>query len=161
LDCLTFHSARPGRQDEDDNGSGDGIIVHSEVLLIVLPEALTVMAKQQSLSALRNHGELRRCLQLEHQEDVWYALTIRGYQANGHFADITYIRRPYADSEYLPELIAVLATVAGHPPQDAAADFSTASVHVMPADSWKRDPRRLIAELGFGRSASIAQEGPR
>jgi hypothetical protein len=162
LNCITFPSARPGQQDEEDSGPGEGIIVRSEVLQVFLPQSLVVLAKGQSRSpALRDHGELRRYLKLEHQEDVWYALTIRGHQANGHLADITFIRRPYADSQNFPELLALLATAAGNPPHDVAADYSTASVQLMPAGSCKRDPRRVIAELGYGRSASIAQEGRR
>jgi hypothetical protein len=148
LTCLAFHSAEPGRQDEDDNRLSGGIIVRSEVLLVWLPEPLSVLAKDQSLPpALRDHGELQRFLELEHQEDLWYALTIRSHQANGSLAEITFIRRPYTDSQFFPELLAVLATVAGNPPHDATVDFSTASVLVMPAGSWKRDPRRVIAEL--------------
>jgi hypothetical protein len=162
LACVSFPSAQPGRQGEDENGPGDGIIVRSEVLQVLLPESLAVLAKEQPLSpALREHAELRRYLTLEHQEDVWYSLTIRGHQADGHFAEITFIRRPYTDSEHFPELLTFLATAAGDPPRDVAADCSTASVHLMPAGSCKRDPRRVIAELGYGRSASLAQEGRR
>jgi len=107
---------------------------------------------------------LQRLLDLDHQDDLWYALSIRGHQANGGFADITFIRRPYTDSECFPELLNVLAMAAGNPPDYPTVDFlnfSTASVHVMPTDLWKRGPREAIADLEFCRFQSVAQEGAR
>jgi len=162
---LSSRVVRPDRQDEDNNRPDGGIIVRSEVLRLWLPEPLIVLAKRQSWApVLRDHGELQRFLELDHQEDLWHALTIRGHQANGGFADITFIRRPYTDSQCFPELLNVLAVAAGNAPHSPTVDFldfSTASVHVMPSELWKRDPREAIADLEFRRSLSVAQEGAR
>jgi len=162
---LSSRVVQPDRQDEENDRPGGGIVVRSEVLRLWLPEPLIVLAKRQSRApVLRDHGELQRFLELDHQEDLWFALTIRGHQANGGFADITFIRRPYADSEYFPELLNVLAVAAGNPPDYPTVDlldFSTASVHVIPTELCNHDPREAIADLEFGRSLSVAQEGAR
>jgi hypothetical protein len=145
---LASHATQPDRDLEPDDCSGAGMIVRYEVLHLWLPESLTELAKRQYQSpGVRVHEELQRFLELQDQEDLWYALTTRGHQVNGDFADLTFIRRPYYDPHHFPELLDVLATAAGNPPRYPNEDFSTASVHIMPGESLKRGPQEVIAEL--------------
>ncbi len=148
LTYIGSHATHPGRKLEADELPDGGIIVRSELLHIWVPETLTELAEQQSRApAIRDHEGLKRFLELRDQRDVWYALTVRAHQVNGGFADITVIRRPYHDPEYFPELLAVLATTAGNPPRDSDMDFSTASIHIIPEELARREPRGAIVEL--------------
>jgi len=90
---------------------------------------------------------LKRFLGLRNQEDLWYALTTRAHQVNGRFVDLSVIRHPYHDPQDFPELLAVLAAAAGVPTRGLGSDFSTASVHIIPAESGKREPREVMVEL--------------
>jgi hypothetical protein len=72
LAALTSGEARPERQDEDNDRPGGGIVVRTEVLRLWLPEPLSKLAKRQSRTPVpRDHGELQRILELDHQEDLW------------------------------------------------------------------------------------------
>ena len=150
------------RQDETDNRPGGGIIIRSEVLCLWLPEPLHELAKRPSQSPVpRSHEEFQRFLERDHQEDLWYALTIRGHQANGDFADLTFIRHPYTDSQHFQELLALVDTMAGNPPRHPTTDLSTASVHVIQRESWRREPRDVLAGLEYCPPVSVAHEGAR
>ena len=125
LACLSFHVTRQDQELEPASRSGSGIIVRSEPIHLWLPRTLTELAQRQSQSrVVRTHEELRRFLEREGREDLWYAMTERGHQVNGGFVDITVIRRPYDDAAHFAELLAVLATAAGNPPRHPDADFS-------------------------------------
>jgi len=145
---LSFHVARQAQELEPADRPGAGIIVRSELLRLWLPQTLTELAKRQSQSrVVRTHGELQRFLELQDQEDLWYAQTTRGHQVNGDFTDITVIRRPYDDPLHFPELLDILATAAGNPPSYPNADFSKASVHIIARDLLKCESREVMAEL--------------
>jgi hypothetical protein len=72
---------------------------------------------------------------------------LRGHQVNGEFADITVFRRPYADVLTFAQFLDILATAAGNPPSDPDADFTNASIHIVPEDLLMGDPREVISEL--------------
>ena len=159
LTCLSFHVARQDQELESASRSGSGIIVRSEPIHLWLPQTLTELAQHQSQSrVVRTHEELQRFLELEGREDLWYALTARGHQVNGGFVDITVIRRPYDDASHFPELLAILATVAGNPPHHPDADFSRASVHIMAQELLKGEPREVMAELLSHPSPAVDHE---
>jgi hypothetical protein len=144
-------ASRPDREFETNDRSRGSRTIRLEVLRLWLPEALIWLAKRQSRSSvIRDHEELQQFLELQNLEDLCYALTIRAHQASGAFADITFIRHPYDDPYHFPELMDVLASAAGNPPPFSSpfkADFSTAAVQVVPEESWKRSPRKVIADL--------------
>jgi hypothetical protein len=145
---LAPHAAGPDRELEPDEPPGGGIVVSSELLHLWLPETLTDLAREQARSrVVRDHEALKRLLELRGRRDAWYGLTARQHQVNGRFAEITVIRRPYHDPQYYPELLAVLASLAGDPSGDSVSDFSTASIHIIPPEWRGRDPRDAIAEL--------------
>jgi hypothetical protein len=147
---FASHASRPGPELEINNRPDGGFVVRREVRRLWLPEALSRLAKPQARSPLiRDHEELRQFLELQNLEDLCYALTIRMHQVNGEFAEITFIRHPYDEFHYFPELMDVLATAAGNPPPHSDAfegDFSTASVQVIPEKSWKRGFREFMVE---------------
>jgi hypothetical protein len=159
LAWLSCHVTRRDQGLEPDNSPGAGIAVRSEPIHLWLPRTLTELAQRQSQSrVVRTHEELRRFLELEGREDLWYALTARGHQVNGQFVDITVIRRPYDDAPHFPELLAILATVAGDPPRHPDADFSRASVHIIAEELLNSEPREVMAELLRHPSPSLHHE---
>ena len=60
---------------------------------------------------------------------------------------VTVFRRPYADVLTFAQFLDILATAAGNPPSDSDADFTNASIHIVPEDLLKGDPREVISEL--------------
>jgi hypothetical protein len=139
-DVASLDQAREAR-----GPAGGGIIIRSEVLRVWLPQTLIDLAKRQTKpSRIRNFEELHRILEDRNQQDVWYALTSRGHQESGEFIDLTVIRWPDRDSRNFPELLDVLDVASGHPPSEPGADFSNASIAVLPEDSLKREPRDVM-----------------
>jgi hypothetical protein len=145
---LASGTTQPDQQLDCSDRPGEGTIVSSEILRLWSPGTLTNLVRRQARSpVVRDHGCLRRWLESQDEKDLWYALTVRGHQVNGDFADITFIRRPYEEHQHFPEFLAVLATVAGNPPHQPTADFSTASVQILPEEISRRDPPEIIREL--------------
>ena len=86
------------------------MIVRSEVIHLWLPEVLVDPARREFPALVaRTHQELKKALERRGQEDLSYAITVRGHQANHGAADISFIRYPYREPENLQELIDVLA----------------------------------------------------
>jgi hypothetical protein len=131
---------RPSGALEFSDPPGSGVIVRSEVIHMWLPEILADPARQEFPALVaRTHQELKKVLEREGQERLWYAITVRGHQANLGAADISFIRRPYCEPENFQELMDVLATVAGNPPCYPSADYSAAIVHIIPAGMSRRE----------------------
>jgi hypothetical protein len=131
---------RPSGALEFSDPPGSGVIVRSEVIHMWLPEILADPARQEFPALVaRTHQELKKMLERGGQENLWYAITVRGHQANLGAADISFIRRPYCEPENFQELMDVLATVAGSPPCHPSADYSAAIVHIMPAGVSQRE----------------------
>jgi hypothetical protein len=123
-------------------------VVRTEVLRLWLPESLIDFAKPQSQSsAPRTYAELQTLLERRGQTDLWYALTVRGLQVNGGTADMTFIRRPYGDSQHFQEFLDILATAAGDPPPDSTMCYAGTEVHILPRELSARDPRQVVEEL--------------
>jgi hypothetical protein len=135
---FDFRAGGPRQAAENVSPPGSGAIVGAEVLHLWIPEALIDLAA---------HEDLQILLEQKGQEDLWYAITVRGHQANGDPADITFIRHPYSDPANLQEFLVVLATTKGKPPADSIVDFSTAEIHVLPRELLNRDPRETLKEL--------------
>jgi hypothetical protein len=123
-------------------------VVRSEVRRIWLPRTLIELMQRHSQSRLpETHTELCQVLKHEKLENVWYALTMRAHHAGGGLSDLTVVRRPYSESLYFAELLAVLATTAGHPPTFRDSDFSQATVQVLSDEISNRAPQEAMAEL--------------
>ncbi len=158
LTQFASHVSRSGRGRETKNVRDARAIFRVEVRYLWVPDALVDLGRRQSRSPLiRDHGDLQHLLESQNREDLCYALTIRAHQFNDDYRDMTYYRHPYEDIDRLPELMDVLATVAGNPPRrtgELEYDFTTASVQIVPEDAWKRDPQQFIDEqlsrLTFG-----------
>jgi hypothetical protein len=158
LTCFASHVTRRAQECEPAVNGELKIIVRFEVLRLWLPQPLTELAKSQTWSRFaRTHEEMRQFLERRHQREQWYALTVRAYQANGEFADTTYVRRPYYDSIYCQELLDILATAAGNPPYYPTSHFSRASVYVIEEEYLDREPREVMAEL-LGYPAQTADQ---
>jgi hypothetical protein len=123
------------------------IVIRSEAIRIYLPRTLIELAKHQTQQPpLRTHEDLRRSLEVQHHRDLWYALTVRGFQVNREFADTTFIRRPYAEPDRFAEFLEVMAAANMSPP-DLWKNLSSATVHLIPDELSERDPREVITEL--------------
>jgi hypothetical protein len=139
---LTHFNAlvpEPSAALEFSDAPGSGVIVRSEVIHLWLPEILVDPARHEfSALVARTHQELKKAIERQGQENLWYAITVRGHQANHVAADISFIRYPYREPENLQELMDILAIVAGSPPRSPSADYSAAIVHIMPAGMSQR-----------------------
>jgi hypothetical protein len=126
------------------------VLARSEVRHLWLPEAMTWLTKRHSRSPfIRDHEELQEVLEILNLQHLCYAVTIRDYSVNGELDEVTHLRHPYDELCYFPELMDVLSTAAGSPPPYSdvlRGDFSTASVHVVPEEPWKSNPRQFIVE---------------
>jgi hypothetical protein len=148
LTVLGGHVSRQPHSIESAEPGGAGIIIRLELLDFWLPPLLSELAQRQFESQpIRSHEDVRRFLKLHRQQDSWYAVTTRGHQANGDFADLTIIRRPFDDRAHFPELMDILAVAARDGRIDRAGDSAAATVHVMPADLLTLEPRQAVAEL--------------
>jgi hypothetical protein len=135
--------------------------VHTEVTAIWLPQPLLDLARQLGGPALdRSPEELQTYLARNGWRTAWYALTCRGYQANGLSGEITHIRWLSEAADHLDELQAVLATAAGRPPLLEDKDLSHARLVIIPDTLRDVDSReaitRLMAELVVGGRSSHA-----
>jgi hypothetical protein len=131
---------RPSGAPEFSDPSGSGVIVRSEVIHLWLPETLVDPTRREFPALVaRTHQELKKTLELRGQENLWYAITVRGHQVNHGVLDISFIRYPYREPDKLQELMDVLAAVAGSPPRHPSADYSSAIVHIIPAGMSQRE----------------------
>ncbi len=148
---FASHVTRQAPENGPLGGSDAFMVARTEVLHLWLPKTLIELAKSQAQSrCFGTHEELQRFLELRHEQDVWCAMTIRIYQINGTFGDVTYIRRPYYDRHYFQEFLAILATAAGSPPyypDYPTSSFLIASVHVITEEFLGRQPREAMADL--------------
>ncbi len=127
---------------------GSGTIVRFEALDVWLPAVLIELAKPDAATgAMRTHADLRRYLEVRGQEDVWYAMKVRGHQTDGGFADMPFVRRPYNEPDAFSEFLEILAMAAGNSSGEPAAKFSSCSVRLLDQSLLKRDPRSAVAEL--------------
>ena len=109
---------RPSAAPEFSDPPGSGLIVRSEVIRLWVPETLVDPARHEFPALVaRTHQELKKVLERRGQENLWYAITVRAHLANHRAEDSSFIRYPYRQPEYLPELMDVLTTVAGSPPR--------------------------------------------
>jgi hypothetical protein len=148
-------ATRPTRELEVDEPGGSGIIVHDEVLHVWLPATFIALAAEECLYvAAATHRELQSFLEQRGQENFWYAVTIRGHQANGGMEDIAFIRFPYRDPDHVSEFQEALAAAAGNP----TSRYFQAAVHILPANLPERAFRDVL-EQWPPRSLSPASPG--
>jgi hypothetical protein len=156
---LASYVTRQAQKLEPADRPGSGVIVHTDVISLVLPQTLIDLAKRSSpLRAARTHQELQCFLERENQKNLWYAVSMRGRQVNGAFVDIAFIRIPYNDPNHFPELLDILAAVAGDPPRSPTAYFSNAPVHILASDSLKGEPREIITKFLHDASQPVDED---
>jgi len=127
---------------------GSGIVLRIEVTTIWIPQVLLDLARRKAATLVdRSPEDLKTYLERYKREAAWYALTYRGHQVNGRFAESTQIRRLSEAADHLDELQAVMATAAGRPPRLDGRDFSRARVEVIPETLQAVDPREAITRL--------------
>jgi hypothetical protein len=131
---------QPGAAPEFSDAPGSGVIVRSEVIHLWLPKTLVELARSESPTLVaRTHQELKKSLERRGQENLWYAITVRGHQVNHLAVDMSFIRHPYREPEHFQELMDLLASAAGSPPRRPSADYSAAVVHIMPAGMSRQE----------------------
>ena len=126
---------------------GAGLIVRSEVLHIWLPDTLLELASSPIQQLIvHEHDPFRRFLERRSQENIRYAVTIRGHLAGGGRSDITFIRHPYDDPRHFQELSAILDSIDGGPIHDAL-DLSKASVHRVSDELLLGEPSEVLGAM--------------
>jgi hypothetical protein len=117
-----------------------------------------LVRRQAGRPAERSLEELQTYLERNGWSDAWYALTYRGHQANGGFADTAQMRRLSEAADHLDEFHAVMAAAAGTPLRFEGPDFSHARIEIIPDTLRGLHPReaitRLMAEPVLGNKSS-------
>jgi hypothetical protein len=142
IGLMHFNAVIPqsGAEQELNGPPGAGVIVRSQVIHLWLPEILVDPTRTECPALVgQTHQELKKALECREQQNLWYAITVRGYQVNHLAGDISFIRYPYREPEHFQELTDVLATAAGSPPRHPSADYSAAVVNIMPAGLSRRE----------------------
>ncbi len=132
---MEFNASAPGPSGARANNvpPGSGVVVHSELIQLWLPETLLVLARDAfPRPVAETTEELKSALGRGGQENLWYAMTIRGHQANHGASDISFIRFPCRESEHLRELNEVLATVSRSSLDPTSQDDPAAIVRIIP-----------------------------
>jgi hypothetical protein len=154
LTQLNASAPQPSGAPEFSDPPGSGVIVRSEVIHMWLPEILADPARQEFPALVaRTHQELKKALERRGQENLWYAITVRGHLADHRTEDISFIRHPYREPDNLHELMDVLATVAGCPSRHPSADYSAAIIHIMPAGMSQREWLKVMQASSHLRQA--------
>jgi hypothetical protein len=150
----------PTKAQAPEGPPGSGIILSTEFTAIRMPRALRDLARQQTGPPVdQSREELQTYLRRNGWSAAWYALTYRGHQVNGGYAEITQIRRLSEAADHLDELQVVMATAAGKPPRFECGDYLHARLEVIPESLQAVDPRetitRLMAEPVVGEKSSL------
>jgi hypothetical protein len=160
LTSFASHVTQRARERELAEGVNLGIITRSEVLHLWLPRTMAEWAKRQHQSrSVLTVQELQCYLELQHRRDLWYAVSLRAYRANGEFDDMTFVRRPHDRNGNFAELPDIQATAAGNPPCYPNWDLSKASVHIISDEFLEREPCKVMEEL-ITRPAPTAEQQP-
>jgi hypothetical protein len=167
LACFGSYVNRQAHERELSKDAEWFMVARSEVLNLWLPQTLIELAKRQAQSGfIRTHEDLQQSLELQREQELWYAVTVRAYRGNGEFADTTYIRWPYYDPHnyHFQEFQDILASATGNPPcypDFPTSGYSKASVHVIDEELLEREPREVMAELLGYRAPAADQHSAR
>jgi hypothetical protein len=86
---LTIFATHVSKQDQkhaDTSMRGGGMVLRFEILRVWLPQALVELAKHEPpTGAITTYEDLRRLLELRGQENVWYAMNVRGITRTDSF----------------------------------------------------------------------------
>lgn len=128
---------------EFDDLPGERIAVSVHVAHVWLPERLISLAKRESWSLPGEpHQHLRKVLKGEDWQVSFYAFTVQVLQANGRVESFHFIRYPFREPPDMQELLDVMATAAGSPPNyPTTGYYSAAAVHELPAGT---SPGKLL-----------------
>jgi hypothetical protein len=125
-----------------------GIVVRIEDSAIWIPEALRDLARHHAgLSVDCSLEEAQTYLEQKGWRVAWYALTRRGHQVNGGFAEIIQVRRLSDAGDHLDEFQSVMAAAAGRPARFGSGDFPPRGVLIIPDTLQIADPREAITQL--------------
>jgi hypothetical protein len=148
---MCFGIMQPGSPPEAtamEEPPGSGIVLRTEITAVWIPRALRDQTRRKvGLLANPSPDALQTCVRRNEWGDAWYALTYRGHQVDGRFAEITQIRPLREAVDHLEELRAVMATASGKSHFSQGADFSNARVEVIPDTLQAADPRAAITHL--------------
>jgi hypothetical protein len=148
LASFAFHIGGQDQEFANADGTNSRVFIHMEVRRVWLPRALADLATHEAPpGAFLTHNDLARHLKLRGQEKVWYAVIVRGHDAEGGFVDIPIVRRPYNEPDLFRELLKILAIATGKPTDEPNNWLATASIGLVPDRLLERDPRDAVAEL--------------
>jgi hypothetical protein len=132
-----------GAEEGFDDRPLDRIAMSVHVAHVWLPERLVSLAKRESWSVSEErHQQLRKILQGEDWRVLFYAFTVQVLEASGGVESFYFMRYRCREPENVQELLDVMATAAGHPPNYPTTDYySAAAVHVVPAGT---SPQKIL-----------------
>jgi hypothetical protein len=146
--CGIMQPGLPPEATAMEGTPGSGIVLRTEITAVWIPRDLCDQTRRKvGVLANRSPKALQTCVGRNEWGDAWYALTYRGHQVDGRFAEITQIRPLREAVDHLEELQAVTATASGKSLPFRGADFSNARVEVIPETLQAADPREAITHL--------------
>ena len=147
LAMIPVPEARDAQEPGAASSPGAGIIVRAEPIRLWIPRALFELGQTQPrCRVINSHSELRRALERENLKHLWYAVTMRAYQANGEILDITLTRRPFDDADYFAQLQDILAATQ-NAASAAGSSSSPVSIHIIPQEYECREPLKVMAQM--------------
>jgi hypothetical protein len=130
--------------------------VKEHVTHIWLSEPLVNLAKRERWSVEpERHQQTRKILAGEGGHGFFFAFTLQLRHAKGIFGYIDYIRYPIREPDNVRELVEVMATAAGNPPQNRTTDFSNAVIHVVPAVTSRQELLDEIESASLWRDSGL------
>ena len=148
LISFASHVSKQDQKHADTDKRGGDMPLRFEIPRIWLPPVLVELAKHEpSTGVINSHEDLRQRLELRGQENVWYAMQLRGHYDDGLIVDTPIVRRPYTAPQSFPELLEILSIVAGKSPGEPTDRFMATVVSLLPESLLTRDPRDAVADL--------------
>jgi hypothetical protein len=124
---------------------------------IWLPEPLVSLAKRESWTLPEERRQqLRKILERMENRVLFDGFTVQVRQANGRVGNMHFLRYPVRGPENVHELLDLMATAAGNPPQYRTIDYSTAVVHAVPAETSRQELFEGITASSRSRDSALA-----
>jgi hypothetical protein len=141
---VSFQAGAPGPEDP----GGSGIMVRTEVTALWIPRALRDLAQGEAgAPVFRSPESLQTELKRRGLNDAWYALTYRGYQVNGDYAEFTQVRRISEAYAHVEEFQDMMEMAAGRPTRDEGREFPQATVEIIPDTLITANPLKAVPQL--------------
>jgi hypothetical protein len=145
---AVLHMAQPDHEPASEEKPDSGNVIRTDATDLWLPTVLKQLVSDPSKEAiLASPSALQRYLGEHRQRTIWYAVTMRHHQANGHVAEITTIKHLNERLRDCGQFLDLLAAIRGEARWYPDADFSRLRIDTIPEDLLNWEPRQAIYEM--------------